>query len=91
MSFCLLCLLALLGTALCGGCLNEDRFGAGEPFDRTAELHGIMSGEMNASEAGANPMNIQQYLGSRTGDLRKWLESDCSVQSDDKIITCYPS
>ena len=62
-SLCLLCLLVLLGTALCGGCLNEDRFGAGEPFDRTAELHGIMSGEMNASEAGANPMNIQQYLG----------------------------
>lgn len=63
MSLCLLCLLALLGTVLCGGCLDEDRFGAGAPFERTAKIQGVMSGEINASEAGTNPMNIQQYLG----------------------------
>ena len=62
-SLCLLCLLALLGTALCGGCLGEERFGTGAPFERTAELHDVMSGKMNASEAGVNPMNLQQYMG----------------------------
>jgi len=48
---------------LCGGCLNGERFGTGAPFERTAELHGIISGETNASEASVNPMNIQQYFG----------------------------
>lgn len=62
-SLCLFCLLALLGMALCGGCLAEERFGTGAPFERTAELSGILSGEENVSEAGINPINIQQYMG----------------------------
>lgn len=49
--------------ALCSGCLDGERFGTGAPFERTAELSGILSGEQNASEAGMNPVNIQQYLG----------------------------